>query len=36
MESTGGAYPPSRALADTQTQRRQTQVQRLLTLAATG
>lgn len=34
MESTGGAYPPSRALADTQTRRRQSQVQRLLTLAA--
>jgi uncharacterized protein (DUF305 family) len=36
MESAGGAYPPTRALADTQTQRRQSQVQRLLTLAATG
>jgi len=35
MEESGGAYPPARALAATETQRRQSQIQRLLTLAAT-
>ncbi|WP_433383225.1 DUF305 domain-containing protein [Actinoplanes sp. CA-142083] len=34
MEESGGAYPPAKALATTVTQRRQAQVQRLLTLAA--
>jgi uncharacterized protein (DUF305 family) len=36
MEESGGAYPPARALATTVTQRRQSQVQRLLALAANG
>lgn len=34
MESAGGAYPPARALGETVTTRRQSQIQRLLTLAA--
>ncbi|MCU7727280.1 DUF305 domain-containing protein [Actinoplanes sp. KI2] len=34
MEESGGAYPPARSLAATVTQRRQSQIQRLLTLAA--
>ncbi|WP_127505796.1 DUF305 domain-containing protein [Actinoplanes solisilvae] len=34
MESAGGAYPPARDLGETVTQRRQTQIQRLLALAA--
>jgi uncharacterized protein (DUF305 family) len=36
METAGGAYPPARGLAGTMTTRRQSQVQRLLTLAAQG
>jgi uncharacterized protein (DUF305 family) len=36
MEESGGAYPPARALAATVTQRRQSQVQRLLVVAAAG
>lgn len=36
MEESGGAYPPARALATTVTQRRQSQVQRLLVVAAAG
>jgi uncharacterized protein (DUF305 family) len=35
-ETAGGAYPPARGLAGTMTTRRQSQVQRLLTLAARG
>ena len=35
MEESGGAYPPARALAATVTRQRQSQIQRLLTLAAT-
>lgn len=34
MESTGGEYPPARELGATVTNRRQTQIQRLLALAA--
>jgi len=34
MQTAGGAYPPARALAVTATERRQAQVQQLLTLAA--
>jgi uncharacterized protein (DUF305 family) len=34
MEESGGAYPPARALAATETVRRQSQIQRLLTVAA--
>ena len=34
MEESGGAYPPARSLATAVTQRRQAQIQRLLTLAA--
>jgi uncharacterized protein (DUF305 family) len=34
MESAGGAYPPARELGATVTNRRQTQIQRLLALAA--
>ncbi|GIF25907.1 uncharacterized protein (DUF305 family) [Actinoplanes tereljensis] len=34
MEQTAGAYPPTRALATTLTTRRQSQIQRLLKLAA--
>jgi uncharacterized protein (DUF305 family) len=34
MESAGGSYPPARELGETVTQRRQTQIQRLLALAA--
>jgi len=34
MEVSGGDYPPARALAATITQRRQSQIRRLLTLAA--
>jgi uncharacterized protein (DUF305 family) len=33
MGSAAGAYPPARALADNQAQRRQAQIQRLLVLA---
>jgi hypothetical protein len=36
METAGGAYPPARALAATATERRQAQLQQLLTLAAEG
>ncbi|NMO53566.1 DUF305 domain-containing protein [Actinoplanes sp. TBRC 11911] len=36
MESAGGAYPPARALARTITERRQSQVRALLTMAASG
>ena len=35
MEESGGAYPPTKSLAATATQRRQGQMQRLLRLAAT-
>jgi len=35
MEEAGGAYPPTRSLATTVTQRRQAQIQQLLQLAAT-
>ncbi|MFF5084835.1 DUF305 domain-containing protein [Actinoplanes sp. NPDC000266] len=35
METTSGAYPPARALAETATARRQAQIQTLLTLSAT-
>ena len=35
MEESGGAYPPARSLAATVTRRRQSQIERLLTLAAT-
>jgi len=34
METAGGAYPPARSMGDTVTTRRQSQIQRLLTLAA--
>lgn len=36
METAGGAYPPARALARTITERRQSQVRALLTMAAHG
>ena len=34
MESASGGYPPAKALAETMTKNRQSQIQRLLTLAA--
>jgi uncharacterized protein (DUF305 family) len=34
MESAGGSYPPARSLANTMMKNRQSQIQRLLTLAA--
>ncbi|WP_433292334.1 DUF305 domain-containing protein [Actinoplanes sp. CA-030573] len=36
MEQSAGGYPPARSLATTATERRQSQVRRLLTLAAAG